>query len=1428
MESPDIPSSSKPHYVTKFDVVPDFWQFLNGLKSDDIIAELIQNDLDAGAEQTCIIFTENRLICEGNGQPVDEEGWNRLTFIRGAGDQVPRKRNRIGIKNHGLKACFTIGDEIFIWSAGKYLCQTLYKNGFDLPPHPGAFDKPLSDSQAPAIGCRIEVPYRLTDLVTPVGEPLTFTATSPETIERVFRKASQEISQLFLGVLRPTIREKYAIILEHHSLGYARFEFKCGRPQKSGRMKFFSRVCEVCDANGEKTQNIKERACIFKVPFPDNPPREIPDFYRAGNGFYAEIAWQINSRGDPVGTCGHLRYPITYPANISTARNGLGVHYSAPYISDTSRHGTSESCSSFNQHVSEHLDKELIKLLRKQLMPPFGPKALNLLVDPKGYEDERLKQMVQLLLNNSAIPLAPKISKAKFRSKASKPKIRFGPLRMKDGGVKRIIIPCFTWDPSRISLPLSKLCPRDEIQINPGTPDQIVGILARKNCEGWEKNHVTFDEKDAINRLQPSIDGCFPWQDEDAWRLELGDPNMVNILLDVLLKRMKCGEKLSVEDIQDLQKNMHLPDVHKNAIPYTELYSGIDLPTDLPNVMIPPILHPKVARHTLFRIRNWKPQQYKFHNFLEDSNLENSDEAIRQKFWQWIRKNWRSVPKKSWPRLAKIPIWPDQKGNLFPLSKLCYPKQSRARTILSEVLGIPSEEIFKLPIVKRKGRGGLKIRTQPSQDEISVYCRDHLSLFPRERALKENERIEFHDFEKDLVEISRDKDTAQKLKELSPDALALNQEGYLLTYESLHRVDREIGRVQLLKEDLIDRPAKKLDRIFPPRNQPALSAIVRALQQDPERIDILPTRLDAYLKAMRREEEPIEGIEDIQCIPVNGSLHSPSELAFLSNKGDYWGSWKIKLSGKGLSAEIQEIYRQVGVTSAEPKPHSSRQFFEWLNEQDDHFITRHLDCIVRHFNHPNAILSWCFEYDEIPCLPVQHDHDIRLVSWKVAINPRGLVFIPDFHELVQAIRNSEFNPRIMFAVIGHPKIRKPISDSLRERGVRSLREYASQPLSVYGVSEKETPSDLLARLEKLRSHRISKELRKRLADLDVNSDLLRSNWQYRVEQILSLKVASRINATYKIGRRHYNVIVDGAFCEDTGILWIADGENSLELRFYKNLADRIFTDMAPKWVAAALRYALQAEFHEQLWAIPSGDKREDGPFESDVSEFQDTENGNKGSEDPGETLQTHMGTEPDLTKNVPKPGPIPTFNHTTEKSPLTTPKMGMETKKGHHEDRFDPESEKIQIQDLKEKQYAWHCQICLAESTPEKLAPTGSYVEFQENRNRFIEAQHADQKHAGGARHAGNVLVLCHFHHHRYGNAMSRADVTNALRGHIIDREISFSAGSNVKKHVRTIHGIVATMKIPHTSEKIGLFFTKEHRNYWLEKAGEGRTRLLT
>jgi hypothetical protein len=43
-------------YIIRYDSDPDFWQVLNGIEHDDLIAELIQNELDAGAKRTHIHF----------------------------------------------------------------------------------------------------------------------------------------------------------------------------------------------------------------------------------------------------------------------------------------------------------------------------------------------------------------------------------------------------------------------------------------------------------------------------------------------------------------------------------------------------------------------------------------------------------------------------------------------------------------------------------------------------------------------------------------------------------------------------------------------------------------------------------------------------------------------------------------------------------------------------------------------------------------------------------------------------------------------------------------------------------------------------------------------------------------------------------------------------------------------------------------------------------------------------------------------------------------------------------------------------------------------------------------------------------------------------------------------------------------------------
>ena len=85
-------------YIIRCDADPEFWQFLNGLARDDLITELIQNELDAGANRTCIHFGVHNFVCEGDGIPIDADGWTRLSFMRGAGDKAPRKQHRIGVR----------------------------------------------------------------------------------------------------------------------------------------------------------------------------------------------------------------------------------------------------------------------------------------------------------------------------------------------------------------------------------------------------------------------------------------------------------------------------------------------------------------------------------------------------------------------------------------------------------------------------------------------------------------------------------------------------------------------------------------------------------------------------------------------------------------------------------------------------------------------------------------------------------------------------------------------------------------------------------------------------------------------------------------------------------------------------------------------------------------------------------------------------------------------------------------------------------------------------------------------------------------------------------------------------------------------------------------------------------------------------------
>ena len=276
-----VDSGTAMRFVTEADWIPSFRNYLLDLDRDDLIAELVQNDLDQDATRTVISFEEDQLVCEGNGKPVGDEGWQRLRKIQGAGGSVPAKRGKIGVKNHGLKTAFTVGDELQLMSAGRAIVQTLYAKGRNKLPYPGASPEPIADPQAPADGCRIVLRYRNTDIEPPQGEANVLGAVSVEEIDDLFLSACTSAPEQFAGIVSPEVAPCYEIVLRHWRLGEARFSFSCTRPRKIGkRIEIFRRRCAVSGTVSPLPKGLQEQAARRLVPLKGRLTQRVADFFR--------------------------------------------------------------------------------------------------------------------------------------------------------------------------------------------------------------------------------------------------------------------------------------------------------------------------------------------------------------------------------------------------------------------------------------------------------------------------------------------------------------------------------------------------------------------------------------------------------------------------------------------------------------------------------------------------------------------------------------------------------------------------------------------------------------------------------------------------------------------------------------------------------------------------------------------------------------------------------------------------------------------------------------------------------------------------------------------------------------------------------------------------------------------------------------------
>lgn len=1412
MNTPISDVTSQTDFVTEADWVPSFWQFLTSLDKRDLIAELIQNDLDQGATRTVIAFGRDYLTSEGDGASVDAAGWQRLRLIYGAGHQVPAKKSRIGVKNHGLKTAFTIGNRVRVVSAGLAITQTLFTHGDDEPPFPGASPEPYYVTDSPDRGCRIEVEYRVSRLEPREGEALVLPAPSQDEIDTLFTSACDAVPGQFAGIVGPNGHVHYEVILQHWHLGKARFRFSARRPQKVDRsMWFFRRQCRI-DGDVEALPDTLREEGVQQYRRTRGPlRRRLPDFFSRQEYHFVEVSWPVDARGRPLQNTGRYRYPLGYPEGPEQTLTGYGAHFNAPILSDTERHGPSTNDPT-NLELRGECEALLARALAKCLVPKWQADGLRPLVPEQGAIMQRgnHQRLLGELAKNGQLPFIDRYEAVRLLFKGRKGReLRSAERRLTRGAAAekrryRFVVPQATWEKLSVNGALAALSPPREKQLDPRVAPRVIEILTEERAEGWGVAYITFDEGDAFTRVAGSENDFFG-PDPNAQRA-LAEPVIASLYLDLIEAAIKHKE-LSDDQESELQQALLLPTMTGDLAQLEALYQSAPLPSDIPGLSVPPILHPRIAGHRLFRRRGWRRRKFTMDRFFASGALGDTDVATRRAFWRWLSREKANLSKQQRIKLADIPVWSDSQGAMRCLGELCEPRSQRVAEALKDVIYRPSREVLRSKLTTSAPRRKTTIRSSPTEGELQEWLDTSVERFAVGETADDATKREVDRFESDVLALARDSATNRRLRSTDLRLPALARDGTVQWRDELVLPTQHVMRLQLLGYHVLASSKRRnvLDRLTRPLPEPRIEMLIAAFNEDPENVKALHPRLRALLQQTEEGGEVRERLAGMSIVPWDGRMHAPCDLAFRNPKGNYWGEWKIQISGKGLSQNDQRCYLDAGVTPASPTQTASQQFFQWLSEQSAEVQERHMPCVVRHLNDRAGPVNWASIFTDIPCLPGQSKSGLRLLSLRYAKhNP---VYIPDVPRIAEQVVRRD--PHVYILIEQIEEVHHPVTSAYRVLGIRSMRDVVGDPVRVTGSGgNREADDELAGCLDALRSPAFRRDFLKVIDSLGVEKQLVRQDWKSRVDQVETIRFAEEVESVYELRGHNYPIQEDAGFDPQSGTLWLqGDTKVPVDAFFEAVATQRIFKRNARPVDCLALKAAVSIELPQQSFGRPLDEPTADGGDETGETEPFD---GAWNEDDtPGGAPYGHSPFTPDPSRNVPSPDPLSDNATERRRSRSSGGSVSSSSDRRETTDKR-PLLEREHTDDLRTRHYASHCQMCLCDWSPAELAPSNSYVQWEEMRRTIVEVHHADPKAGGGARHAGNLVLLCTFHHNNYGRKLSRSHITTALRESSQSKVVVFGAGE------APVSGIIANVPVSDDGEIVSLFFTREHANYWL------------
>ena len=732
------------------------------------------------------------------------------------------------------------------------MVQTLYMDGPDQPPTPGTSPRPVPDTSAPAVGCSIEVAYRRKVLVVPKGEEFSLGPTEGAAVETLFLNACRSLPTRLLGVVRPGVRDQYSLRLDHHALGAVELQWRARRGRRlrsstNRQLLLFSRECRTDSAvNCLPSATELEQACVFRVPFPPGRSPEVPRFFLGDRrSFRCDIGWPITRSGNLTNGTGLRRYPIAYDAGSESGLTGLPVHFCGPYLSDAERHGVSQA-ESLNGQIDEACKDALVDVLASYLIHRHGGAAMQVFLPTSSESNDRLlSELIEKAIRRRSIPLSRETRRSRHR------RVVLGPRRQAKGEFRRIVLPVFTWDEERVSRVLADICPADEDQIDASVPPAVLSHLV------GEDDFITFDENDAIGRLQPKVDSeFFPWAGDSDWQTALGKPSVVRRYLDVVWEAACRG---CLEDEEEIALNAYMPDHSSMARPFPEVFRAVDVPRSLNWRESVPLVHPDLQSHRLLRRRAWKLRPFGLGDFLDEAKLHSAPLSDRRSFWEWLSRNSASVDRPTLRRITELPIWPAVDGTFRPLGALCEPRSASVGRILDGAICRPASQLLRSGLVGVRHKRQLRLRRDPTTAEITAFLVGQLSPLGVEQTPSPSARRDFHRFEDSLVELASEPGLRKTIREASDGhAVALSADGVLQPIAALVRADGFVRELHLQARHLIARPNRRLDRIegWEPRCSPTTGQIVDALVEDGSRLSAHIPRLQEYVRqAVRRHRK---------------------------------------------------------------------------------------------------------------------------------------------------------------------------------------------------------------------------------------------------------------------------------------------------------------------------------------------------------------------------------------------------------------------------------------------------------------------------------------------------------------------------------------------------------------------------------------------